>query len=129
MRAIDTNVLVRLITGDDSAQVAVAEEFVAKGAWVSQLAIAEATWVLSSVYRRKPREIATAIHMLLEHESLTLENPEVISAALAIFQKRPAIGFSDCLLIEMARKAGHLPLGTFDGDLGKISGTEKLRSK
>jgi predicted nucleic-acid-binding protein len=46
MRAIDTNVLVRLIARDDSHQVASAEGFVAGGAWVSALALADATWVV-----------------------------------------------------------------------------------
>jgi len=34
--------------------------------------------------------------------------------------------FSDCLLLELARKAGHLPLGTFDRDLSKLAGARKL---
>jgi predicted nucleic acid-binding protein len=42
------------------------------------------------------------------------------------FRKKPALGFSDCLLLGMARKAGHLPLGTFDRDLGKLHGAERL---
>lgn len=37
MRAVDTNILVRLITRDDARQVAVAEAFVARGAWVPHL--------------------------------------------------------------------------------------------
>jgi len=37
MRAVDTNVLVRLITRDDERQAETAEEFVSKGAWVSHL--------------------------------------------------------------------------------------------
>lgn len=48
MRAVDTNVLVRLITRDDATQVAVAEAFVAKGAWVPHLALAQATWIPGS---------------------------------------------------------------------------------
>jgi len=52
MRAVDTNVLVRLMTRDDTKQVAVAEAFVANGAWVPHLAVAEAVWVLTSVYDR-----------------------------------------------------------------------------
>ncbi len=60
MRAVDTNVLVRLITRDDSRQVAAAETFIARGAWVSHLVLAEASWVLMSVYDRGPDEIATA---------------------------------------------------------------------
>jgi len=126
MRAVDTNVLVRLITRDQAKQVALAEDFVSKGAWVSLLALAETTWVLSVVYDLRPPEIALAIDMLLVHQNLTLQDADVVSAALVHFRKKPALGFSDCLLLEMARKSGHLPLGTFDPDLGKLHGAERL---
>lgn len=126
MRAVDTNVLVRLVTRDDAKQVATAEAFVARGAWVPHLVLAEAAWVLTSVYNRRPEEIATAIEMLLNHEHLTLQDPEVVAAAVAGFRKRPALGFSDCLVLEVARKAGHLPLGTFDRDFSRLAGVERL---
>jgi predicted nucleic-acid-binding protein len=126
MRSVDTNVLVRLVTRDDDRQVAAAEAFVQRGAWVPQLALAEATWVLSAVYELDARAIATAVEMLLNHRDLTLEGAEVVAGALEIFRKRPALGFSDCLMLEAARKAGHLPLGTFDRSLGKLEGTETL---
>jgi len=34
--------------------------------------------------------------------------------------------FSDCLVLEIARKAGYLPLGTFDRDLGKLDGAARI---
>ena len=126
MRAVDTNVLVRLITRDDSRQVASADRFVDKGAWVSTLALAETTWVLAAVYERSAVEIATAVEMLLSHRELTLQDSDVVARALAAFRTRPRLGFSDCLLLEIARKAGHLPLGTFDRALSKLDGAEKL---
>ena len=46
MRTVDTNVLVRLITGDNAGQAVSADSFIQKGAWVSILVLAEATWVL-----------------------------------------------------------------------------------
>lgn len=126
MRAVDTNVLVRLITRDDAAQVAAAEAFVAPGAWVPHLALAEAMWVLESVYGLKPAQIATAVEMLLHHKDLTLQDAEAVAAALARFGARPALGFSDFLVLEVSRKAGHLPLGTFDRRLGRIEGAQAL---
>ena len=126
MRAVDTNVLVRLITRDDARQAASADDFVAKGAWVSVLALAEATWVLAAVYKRDPAGLASAVEMLLRHKDLVLQDADVVEAALALFRSRPALGFSDCLMFELARKAGHLPLGTFDRGLGKTEGTRKL---
>ena len=126
MRAVDTNVLVRLITRDDFKQVAAADAFVEKGAWVSLLALTESMWVLAAVYERSAAEIARAVEMLLNHRNLTLQDSEVVAAALEILRTRPALGFSDCLLLELARKAGHLPLGTFDRELSKLDGVQKL---
>ena len=64
--------------------------------------------------------------MLLDHGELTVQNPDAVAAALAAFRRRPSLGFSDCLLLEMARSAGHLPLGTFDRALSKLDGAAKL---
>jgi len=127
VRAVDTNVLVRRVTRDDAQQVAAAEAFVARGAWVPHLVLAEATWVLTSVYERDPGEIATAVEMLLNHQHLTLQDADAVAAAVERFRWRPALGFSDCLKLEVARNAGHLPLGTFDRNLAKLDGVERLR--
>ena len=126
MRAVDTNVLVRLITRDEPRQTASAESFVAKGGWVSLPALAEAIWVLGSVYDLNATDQARAVEMLLDHRQLVLHERETVAAALERFRGRPALGFSDCLLLESARKAGHLPLGTFDRNLGKVAGAQKL---
>jgi predicted nucleic-acid-binding protein len=126
MRAVDTNVLVRLVTRDDVRQVAAAEAFISKGAWVPHLALAETTWVLSSVYDREPGAIAAAVEMLLNHEHLTLQDPETVTAANERFRETPKLGFSDCLVLEVALKAGHRPLGTFDRHLGRIEGVQRL---
>lgn len=126
MRAVDTNVLVRLLTRDDDAQVTAAEAFVRKGAWVSHLVLAETAWVLTSAYELEHDQIATAIEMLLNHAEVTVQDPDVVAAALEQYRARPKLGFSDCLVLEIARRAGHLPLGTFDRALGKLEGAERL---
>jgi len=126
MRAVDTNVLVRLVTRDDATQADRADRFVAPGAWVSHLVLAEVTWVLSAAYELAPRAIATAIDMLLSHKALSIAEPDVVRAALEHFRKKPTLGFSDCLILEVARAAGHLPFGTFDRDLSKLDGAQRL---
>ena len=126
MRAVDTNVLVWLVTRDDTEQVAVAEAFIAPGAWVSHLVLAEAMWVLASVYDLGPSAIVTAVEMLLNHRDLSLQDADVVAAALTHFRKRPKLGFSDCLVLAVARKAGHTPLGTFDRELSKLDSTQRL---
>ena len=126
MLAVDTNVLVRLLARDDAKQAAAADAAVAKGAWVSQLVLAEAVRVLDAVYERTPKQLSAALELLLAHESLVLQDVDVVTAALAQFRAKPALGFSDCLVLEIARKAGHAPLATFDKALGKLPGTQKL---
>jgi predicted nucleic-acid-binding protein len=126
MRAVDTNVLVRLITRDDPKQVSAAESFVGRGAWVSHVVLVEAVWVLMSVYELEPPAVAMAVEMLLNHRDLTIQDSDSVAAALGQYRTKPAVGFSDCLVLEVARKAGHLPLATFDKDLGKLSGAQRL---
>ena len=126
MRAIDTNVLVRLITRDDFRQTAAAEAFVENGAWVPVLALAEATWVPATVYQLSSKDLAKAIEMLLDHRDLVLQDSEAIREALELFRAKPQLGFSDCLMLHVAQKAGYLPLGTFDRSLARIDGAQKV---
>jgi predicted nucleic-acid-binding protein len=126
MRAVDTNVLVRLIARDDAGQAAAADRFIRPGAWVSAVTLVEAVWVLASSYGHSAADLADAIEMLLNHRDLTIEDPESVTAALRQFRLHPRLGFTDCLILELARKAGHLPLGTFDRSLAKLEGCEKL---
>jgi len=93
---------------------------------VSVLALAETTWVLTSVYDISHKELAQAIEMLLNHQDLALQYPDTVAAALDLYRATPALGFSDCLLLEVARRDGHLPLGTFDRNLAKVSATQRL---
>jgi predicted nucleic-acid-binding protein len=129
MRAVDTNVLVRLLARDDAEQTAAAEAFIEAGAWVSHLVLAESTWVLSAVYKRTSAQLAVAVGLLLEHESLVIQDEDVVASALEKFRDAPKVGFSDCLILEMARKVGRLPLGTFDKALSKLDGTERLEAE
>ena len=104
MRAVDTNFLVRL------------------------LALVKTVWALDTVYACKPAQIAVAIDMLLNHQHLVLECGDIASAALARYRGKSKPGFSDCLMLEIARAAGHLPFGTFDKPLGQLEGAQLLRS-
>lgn len=126
MRAIDANVLVRLLTRDDADQVSAAEVFISKGAWISHLVLAETFWVLDSVYDLSRTQIATAVEMLLNHRELSLQDADVVTGALAHYRQRTAVEFSDCLVLEIARKAGHLPVGTFDRNLARLRDVHRL---
>jgi predicted nucleic-acid-binding protein len=126
MLAIDTNVLVRLLARDDSAQVLAAEQASTGGAWISLLVVAETVWVLKSRYGFQPDKIATALELLLRNDSLVVDQADVIEKAIVRLRLHPTVGFFDCLILEQARAAGCLPLVTFDQNLGRLDGVQVL---
>jgi predicted nucleic-acid-binding protein len=99
---------------------------VSRGAWVSHLVLAETFWVLDSVYDLTRTQTATAIEMLLNHRELSLQDADVVTAALDHYRRRTAVEFSDCLVLEIARKAGHLPIATFDRNFAKLNDVRRL---
>lgn len=126
MRAIDTNVLVRLITRDDPTQADAAERVAAHGAWVSQLVLAETVWVLSAVYGFSRKRLSGTILALLQQRDLAIQDGDVVSLALEDFVQSKSAAFTDCLILHVARKSGHTPLATFDRGLAKLDGVELI---
>jgi predicted nucleic-acid-binding protein len=126
MRAVDTNVVVRLLMRDNAEQTSAAERFIEAGAWVPILALAETVWVLESVYGFGAKDLITAVEMLLDHDKLVLQYSDAVAASRDMFRAQPTLDFMDCLILELARAAGHGPLGTFDRKLGRIAGAQKL---
>ena len=98
MRAVDTNVVLRVIARDDPRQAGIADDFIREGAWVSHVVLAEVAWALEAVYGRSPAEIAVAVAMLLDHEALAVDDADVVAAALVRFRAHPTVGFVDCHL-------------------------------
>ena len=124
MRAVDTNILVRLIARDDGKQVAAAERFIKPGAWIPLLVLQESLWVLERAYALGRKELASVVAHLLDHETLAVEAPALVADALAKFTEASRVGFSDCLILASTRLAGHTPLGTFDKRLGRLKDVE-----
>lgn len=126
MRAIDTNILIRLVVRDNASQTDAASRFIVGGAWVPLVVMLEMAWVLRNGYKRTPAQIASAIELFLDHEHLVVQDSDVVGKAVAEYRKHPSVGFSDCLILEQARKAGHRPLGTFDRALARLDGAIQL---
>ena len=60
---------------------------------------------------------------------LTPDNPKQVAAAPTQLPQQTLAGFwdlRDCLIEEIARRSGHLPIGTFDRDFSKLNQVEVL---
>lgn len=126
MLAADTNVLVRLVLRDDIAQAQRAAAFVARGVWVSTLVLAETIWVLGVIYHQPDHLLQVTVEDFLHHDSVVLQDREAVEIALGMYRENAKLGFSDCLVVALAHKNGHTPIGTFDKALAKIEGVQKL---
>lgn len=126
MRAVDTNLLVRLLAKDDAKQEKAALKYIVGGVWVSLLVLAEVVWVMRTVYGCDREQLCRFADLLLGNDDLQFENVDVAQRALETFKQHKKLNFSDCLVVEIARKQGHSPLATFDVALSKIDGAYRV---
>jgi predicted nucleic-acid-binding protein len=85
MIAVDTNVLVRLLAGDDPKQVAASRSlFARESIWIAKTVLLETGWVLRSLYGLEERAIGDAFAKLLGLENVHAEDESSVAAALAL---------------------------------------------
>jgi predicted nucleic-acid-binding protein len=83
--AVDTNVLVRFLTGDDPKQTAAAKALVEAGPiWIAKTVLLETRWVLSSLYGFEDQAIAAALIKLLGLGNVHAEDESAVAAALTL---------------------------------------------
>ena len=96
MLALDTNILVRLLTEDDKAQAAQARRLVGSNATlIADTVILETEWVLRSLYGLSPAAIIAGLRRFMGLEGVTLENPARIADALNLADT--GLDFADAL--------------------------------
>ena len=111
MRAIDTNVLVRYLTGDEPEQAARARTAVEAGdIFVSTTVLLESEWVLRNAYGFAGGEVAAALRAFSGLPGVSAENPVLLSEALDLAEN--GMDFADALHLGAA--AGCETLLTFD---------------
>src|ERR1039458_6794249 len=85
MIAVDTNVLVRLLTGDKPSQAAAARRlFASEPIWIARTVLLETAWVLRSLYGFETDAIRGAFTKLLGLKNVNTEEESSVAAALAL---------------------------------------------
>ena len=83
MRAIDSNIVVRYLTGDHPQQAAKARAFIEGGdVFVGTTVLLESEWVLRSVYGFSGSEVAVALRALAGLPNVSVESPAMLAEAL-----------------------------------------------
>jgi predicted nucleic-acid-binding protein len=131
MPALDTNVLVRYIVQDDTAQLAAARRLiqrcVADGSalFIPVSVVLELEWVLRSSFGFGKDAVLLTLSSLFSAAELTFESECALEIALQLFRKSTA-DFADCLHVALAAQAGAQPLWTFDKGAAKVGGAQLL---
>jgi predicted nucleic-acid-binding protein len=85
MTAVDTNVIVRLLTGDEPRQAAAARALFASGPiWIAKTVLLETGWVLRSLYGFEESAIRTAFTKLLGLKNVQVEDEPAMAAAMEL---------------------------------------------
>jgi predicted nucleic-acid-binding protein len=120
VKAVDTNVLVRLIIRDDTVQLARAEKFCSTGVFVSITVVLETEWVLRSRYAMTAAAVAESFNVLIESECFHFDRATMLSWALR--QYTHGADFADMIHLIDANTADGF--ATFDSNLPSEAGPE-----
>jgi predicted nucleic-acid-binding protein len=114
--AVDTNVLVRLITKDHAGQVArVSRLFQKERIWLAKSVLLETDWVLRSLYGFAAREVGEAIGKVAGLPNVDLEDPAAVAQALS--WTADGVDFADG--IHLASRGEADSFATFDEKFAK----------
>ena len=121
---LDTNILIRWLTGDDPVKARATERLfkqAAKGQVIlqwSEPAIAETTWVLESAYDLPRSTIMSLLESVLSAPGILVDHPERVAGALALYGSHD-IDFADAYLAAQAQEM-NLPVLSYDTDFDKL---------
>ncbi len=115
MTAVDTNVLVRVITNDDKVQAVRAVAFLRDQAsvFIAKTVLLELEWVLRSAYRIDRREIISAFQSVLNVDNAEVEDEAAVTLAREWYAK--GLDFADSL--HLASAGRERTFATFDTGL------------
>ena len=118
MISVDTNVIVRLLTGDDPIQFEKSKTlFSTDTIFVATSVVLECEWVLRYAYNFKPPEIASAFQSLFGLPNVHSENPSALANAIEWHQN--GMDFADAIHLAQSEEAEAFI--TFDKSLIKTA--------
>lgn len=120
MIAIDTNVLVRLLIGDNTAQYkACLNLFSKEEIFIPDSVVLESEWVLRAAYDLEPAEVCNSFKKVFGLANVSLANGPLVAQAISWHEA--GLDFADAF--HLAQSQGQDSLKTFDGEFIKRAKT------
>jgi uncharacterized protein len=130
---LDTNVIVRFLTGDHPSHSARSRKLFARAAAgdvtlvVTELALAETVWVLQSFYKLDRGAIGAALKDLIESAGIEVQNKASLMSALRSFAQTD-VNFVDAYHAAIAG-AESIAIASFDRDFDQFAGVKRVEPK
>jgi predicted nucleic acid-binding protein len=124
---VDTNILVRHLTGDPPHIAARATAYleVETDLLLTDLVVAETVYVLESFYEAPPQQVAEAIRSLLAFESMVCVDPALLLRAVEVYET-DRIDFAEAYLVACAESTGVNKVASFDRSIDRVGTVERV---
>lgn len=124
---VDTNVLVRHLTGDPPAMAARATAYLReeRELLLTDLVAAETVYVLESFYEAPRADIAQAVRSLLSFDSIVCVDPALLLRAIEVYETE-RIDFAEAYLVACAESTGVGTIASFDRSIDRVDTIERI---
>lgn len=118
MRALDTNILVRLLAKDNAEQLALARQLVGEPCFIGPTVLLETVWVLQSGYHYADLEIVERLQPILQIDTVSVFDAQAVSWVLERFER--GADFAD--MMHLVQSGPSSSFATFDRKLAAQAG-------
>ena len=124
---LDTNILVRHLTGDPADMAARATAFLASEPvlLVADLIVAETIYVLESFYETPRSQIADAIRSLMAFAPVVTVDPALLLRAVEVYETE-RLDFAEAYLVACAESTGVMRVASFDRTIDRVATVERV---
>jgi predicted nucleic acid-binding protein len=124
---VDTNILVRHLTGDPPGMAVRASRFLAeeRDLFLTDLVVAETIYVLESFYEAPRHVVAEAVRALIAFESVVCVDPSLLLRALEVYEV-DRLDFAEAYLVGCAETTGVGRVASFDRSLSRVDTVERI---
>jgi predicted nucleic acid-binding protein len=124
---LDTNVLIRHLTGDPPAQARRATAFLERAdeLLLPDLIVAEVVYVLESFYEVEPQRVAELVRAIIAFPAILVADEPVLLRALEVYEVE-GIDFAEAYLIASAEASGVETIASFDRSIDRVSTVRRV---
>ena len=124
---LDTNILIRHLTGDPSDQAARATRYLAEAhtLLLTDLILAEVAYVLESVYETPPAMVATSLRAILGFPAIRVTDADLLQRAVEVYDVN-RLDFAEAYLVASAERSGIGVVASAERSIDRVGTIRRL---